>query len=287
MLKHNKKKNAGIVYEQLISLITRLAANKQHNEAEFVMEVMKKYYNNKTALGKERKLFSIISESDKLSDKDAHSILTETLDEASKIDHNQLEKEKISLINEINFKLSTSLYDIPLKGYKSYASAQILFNEARQNYKYTTPKERTKLKNSLLKTLTEGRGDKKDDVKVDNFTYKVLVNKFNKKYSKLISEDQRAILKEWVIYLTSGNKDRLVSVLTEKTGKIKKALNKHINEEKHKDSDYGGMLKEAYSKVSSTTFDDVDEEKVYEVMKMFDVCEDLDLVIKEEFRDEQ
>lgn len=285
MIKHNKKMNAGIVYEQLISLITRLATEKKHKEANFVLEVVKKYFGKNTLLGKERRLITSMIENQGYSKKDAERILNETLEEIKKIPEDKLKKEKLALINTINKDISKDLYSISLKNYKDLASIQILFNEARNGYKYTTPKERIKIQNKILETITKSPTINKD-IEVDNFTFKVLVEKFNKKYNKLINEDQKEILKGWLQFLIDSNENSLKKLLESKIEKIKLILSKNLDAKKHKNEKYGEMLKEAYAKIINFNIKQLNESVVYEIMRFFDVCEDLDIINNEEMINE-
>lgn len=277
MLNHNKKKNAGIVYEQLVSLVTRLAANKKHTEAKAVVEIVKKHFKKGSLLNKEKKLFDCLTEQYGYDEKTAERILSETVEQAKLISENQLEKEKINLINDINKHVSAELYNIPLKNYKDLASIQILFNETRNGFKYSEPKERIKIQNNILKSLTKPKIIK-EDVEIDSFTYKILVNKFNKKYNKIINEDQKEVLKGWLNYLVTSDTPSFQKLLENKIQKVKLALSQHMTSDKHEEEDYTPLLKEAYQETINFDFSTIDESVVYKVMRYLDVCEDLELV---------
>jgi protein-tyrosine-phosphatase len=257
MYKHNKKKNSCIVYEQLLTLAARLASQKKVNEFDFVVAMTKKHFSPTTALGKERKALQNIVEGG-CSSEDADAIIAEALEEAKSIDPQRLEKEKVALINEIISKIGEDLFKVPIKNYKVFASAQILFNETRNNYHDTTPEERVRAKKVLKENLVK-KQLVEEEVEVDNFTYKVVINKFNQKFGPFINEDQKKILSAWIRYLITEDKNVIEPVLKEKIEKIKTVVKSSLKTKGHKASDYYELLKEAD-----------------EVMRYCDLVEDLE-----------
>lgn len=282
-LKHNKKKNAGIVYEQMISVVTRLAASKKYDEAKFVMEVIKKHFNPKSELGKEKKLIESLVRINGLSEKKAEKMFEETIAQACKLNEEKLEKEKQRLITDINKYLSKNLYDIQIPEYKAYASAQILFVESRNNYKHTSPAERVQIRETLLEGMTYSQPEKEEE-KIDNLTYKLAVKKFNEKFGKMLSEDQKDILKGYLNFGLNNNKDKFKKLLESKLNKVRLQLAVHEEKDNHRSSDYSGLLTEARSEVEKLKITEINDEAVYKMMRYFDVVEDLNAVLKEDLQ---
>lgn len=277
MLKHNKKTNAGIVFEQLLATTTRLAASGNVNEARFVMSIIKDHFAPHTNLGKERKLIDAITSPEFSSKEEANQVFEETLKEAATINPKELEREKQALITSVNKNLGQSLYNIKIEKYKDMASAQILFNEARNGFVFTTPQERVRAKNTLLESMTKKVSeDEEEKIIVDNLTLKLAVKKFNKKYSKMLNEDQQDVLKAYLGYKASNNSSELESILKEKVSKITKSMNIHKNNENC--SEVSEMLTEAIDKIREFDASNLNEESVYEVMRYFDLVEDLEKV---------
>lgn len=270
MLKHNKKKNAYIVLEQLLSIMTRLAAQNKQNEAKFLLSVIKEHYNKKTVLSKEKQLFESLLKLSDLSEKDAEDILQETLSQASKINPKELEIAKANLINDISKRIDKDLFSVPVKDYKLMASAQMMFNEARNNENIITPVEKNKLKKMIIKNLTK-KTVKEDKHEIDNFTFKVLLNKYNKKYTDIINEHQKEVLKSWTIFTVDGVEENIKPILEQKLNLIEKTLGANFD----KKSDIQPMLQEAYGKVKNKKIEKIDENLIYEVMRYLDLVEDL------------
>lgn len=273
-LKHNKRKNCCIVYEQLLTLAARLATQRKINEFDYVVGLTKKYYNPGTALGRERRVLHSLVESHYTAANDASSLLVESLNELKMISQEDLEAQKIALINEINTSIGPDLFKVPIKNYKLYASAQILANEERNGYKHTVPGERTKIKRILGENMIR-KVESEPEVEMDNFTYKVLINKFNQKYGPFINEDQKTILSAWIKYLITDDQNEMGTVLNEKITKIKEIVKNSLRQKDHKDSEYFGLLKEADQKLEAKIHTEIDEDLVYEVMRYFDLVEDL------------
>lgn len=273
MLKHNKKKNSQIIYEQLISLATRLAMTKNPKESKYILSIIKEHFALSTELGKERKLFDAILRTEGASKEEAEAILNETLKEAERMRTKPLEREKNILINRIINEVGVELFALPIKDYKLLASIQILFNETRNGFRHTRPRDRVKVKNLLVENMITN--PQTDDLEeMDNFTYKILVSKFNEKYDTIMNKQQKEILSEWVKYLTTDDEAPILSEIAKKRKMIRKEIKNSLINKKHRNSDYGIMLEEAVSSLNSP-IKGVTEDLVYETIKYFDLLEDL------------
>jgi hypothetical protein len=275
-LKHNKKKNSLIVYEQLLTLAARLAANKKNDEFDFIVKVIKEAFSPKTALGREKKILQSITETTIIKDGDVEALINECVKEFSLVDQKRLELEKMSLINRVSKQIGAELFSIPIKEYRLYASAQIFLNENVNGFKNSSPLERLRLKKILKENIQEVEA-KEEDFEMDNVTYNILVNKFNKKYGPFINENQKSILKAWTKSLLIEDKTEMKSVLTEKVDLIKKEVAKAINKKSEKSADYYELLIEAKQSLSQKRVDDdsLNEDFIYEVMRYCDLVEDL------------
>lgn len=270
MLRHNKKRNSYIIYEQLLSLTTRLAASGNNDEAKYIVGFIKQYYHPTTEIAKELKILESLVEKSHQKDQ-AEKILEEALKQASTLNFEKLQKEKTALIDHINKKISVSLFDMPVKEYKTMASAQILINEVKDNFVNTTPTERVKLKNFIVEKMTVNPEPVSQE-KVDDLTFAILVNNFNKKYSQLMNEDQRELLSAWSNYLIEQKEEKLNSVVCEKIEKLKQNISKFLKESNGKE--YRDLLFESYNKLSCSKYT-VNEQSLYELMRYFDLVEEL------------
>lgn len=276
-LKHNKKKNSLIVYEQLLTLATRLAANKKLDEFNFVLEVIKSFYSPHSNIGKEKKVLQNITEAHLTKEDEREALLSECLKEYERIDQKSLELEKMALINHVSRKIGAELFKLPIKNYKLYASAQIYFNEHSNGFKNSEPSERIKIRTILKENLAKSK-DKEVLEEMDNFTYKILINKFNEKYGPFINENQKDILKAWTKSLVSEDKTEIKSVISQKINLIESVVSKSLREKNAKTTEYYELLieaKQALAEKKNRVEEVLTEEFVYEIMRYCDVVEDL------------
>ena len=103
-IKHSKYKNTGILFELLTRQITSDTISGGDNKA---LTILKKYFNSKSELLKEYKIYNALS-TKKFKDQNKATILVDTLIEAhSKLNKSRLRREKYNLIKELR-----STYDL-------------------------------------------------------------------------------------------------------------------------------------------------------------------------------
>jgi hypothetical protein len=124
-IKHNKKRNAGLLYEWLVSYVTELVAMQDDNKgADLCVEMMVRYFDKGTDLGKELQAIRSLSER-KYNPEDralAAAAISEFKVRVAKVNLHQSNIEKSNLIKEINHTVSSELYDKGADDYRLYAS---------------------------------------------------------------------------------------------------------------------------------------------------------------------
>jgi hypothetical protein len=204
-LKNSKYKNTGILFELLVRQIASdILSNKEPHAATLV----KKYFSN-TEIAKEHKLYQTLINVNSLTESKAEGLVETILKLSEKLNKTSLRKEKYNLIKDI--KESYNLEDFfkaKIQNYKINASIYNLI-EAHTSIEFTDPKIVIDNKVTLLEFLTNKSVDKsqvKDQIleeyaKQDKGTraliYKMIVEKFNTKYSNLLPE-QKSLLKEFI-----------------------------------------------------------------------------------------
>jgi len=227
-IKHSKYRNTGILFELLVRQTTSDLLNNQDSKA---VKILKKHFTN-TELGKEYSLYSAFVTSPKLSEAKAEILISTILEQYKKLSHETLSKAKYNLIKEI--KRTYNLEDFfkaKIENYKPYASVYTIFES--QSSPNSDTKQIVLNKINLLEHITQE--DIKDvtapqsmveelmheDKEIRILTYKLLVEKFNKKYQGL-SERQKGILKEYVASISDSA--NLRKFLNEKLKEIKQEL---------------------------------------------------------------
>jgi len=214
-LKHSKYRNTGILFELLVRQITADTLKGGESPA---LPLLKKYFSQ-SQLGREYKLYETLMKSDIISEGKANILISTVLESSSKINRTQLKREKYNLIKEINKSYDAStFFSSKLPTYKRLASVYTLM-EAYNTHDQIDTDQLVDNKVTLLEYLTkeevkakEVESDilkefKKQSPEMRSLAYKILLEKFNEKYSEL-SIDQKRVLKEFIESENSGVKLR-------------------------------------------------------------------------------
>tara|TARA_R110000744_G_scaffold42858_2_gene96360 strand:- start:393 stop:1238 length:846 start_codon:yes stop_codon:yes gene_type:complete len=206
--KHSKYKNTGVLFELLTRQITSETIS---NTPQKAVDILRKFFGKKTALLKEYQIYHALL--NRKFDKDSSaSVLIETLINAhSKLVKSSLRRERYNLVREIkeNYNLE-EFFKAKIPNYKIYASVFHLLENQNAN-----PLSIVNSKVSILEHITNKslpNKPKKEmvmeeyekfDKETRALTYKMLMEKFNDKYSGL-ADNQKVLLKEYV-YSVSNN----------------------------------------------------------------------------------
>ena len=206
---HNKKRNIGIIYEQIIQFICKKIMENDKNSSEKAVNIIKEHFSEGTQLSKEYKLFNALAKTKNVSSPLANSIIFEAKKACNYMfDNEKLEREKSVLIKELNYSFGKgTIFKENIKDYRIYATIQTLLNEWRNPQKASfdlTTKYEIKLHESLIekKELLE---ENKKLPKVDKLTFNLMNNLFKKKYNNLLNEDQNKILHHY-----ANNEDNML-----------------------------------------------------------------------------
>jgi hypothetical protein len=197
---HNKKRNIGIIYEQIISFVCESLINEKKKDAEKAISIIKNNFSAESQLYKEYKLFKALSETYDVSDQLATMIITEAKS-ASNImfDSKKLEKEKSKLIKELNYSFGKGeIFNKNVKNYRVYATIQTLLYEWRNNSKNFDKVAEYEI--VLHNSLTESRKPLASikPTKVSTLTYKLMNEIFEKKYKNNLNKSQNNIISLYV-----------------------------------------------------------------------------------------
>lgn len=247
-LKHSKFRNPGVLFELLVRQTT---ADLLQNKDSKAVKILKKYFTE-TELSREYSLYNSFINTEKLNESKAELFINTIVEQYKKLDYEKLKKEKYNLIREIknNYDLD-NFFKAKIDNYKSYASIYIVLES--QNNKSNVNQildskitmlehicgEEVKDKPASTQILEEFM---KQDKEIRLLAYKILVEKFNKKYVGL-SQDQKDVLKEYINNISD-------------TKNLKVYLNKRLTE-----------IKSTLVEMSNSVKDQVTSIKLKEVVK--------------------
>lgn len=216
---HNKKRNVGIIYEQLLRYISKSLVEGNEKNAKKASGILKKHFHKDSELYREFRLFNALVKTTVDSENLAGRILQEAKKAAVTFDPSKLRHEKASLIKEINYSLNDpEFYSQRINDYRSYATIQTLLNDWRKDENTLNITRVAKYEDSVSKwLLTEKVNDDVDQHKnddINSLTVKIMTEKFNKKYGKTLNDNQAALIKEYVFSISSGKTDAFKDYLT-------------------------------------------------------------------------
>ncbi len=227
-VKHSKYKNTGILFELLTRQLTSdtIAGNQPKS-----LSFLKKHFNKKTELLKEYKIYHTLATQKYNKDSQATMLIETLIEVHEKLNKSQLRREKYNLIKEIKDTYNVNnFFKAKITDYKVMAS---IFNLLEN--KEATPLSIVSSKTTILEHITGKQlSNNKKNVVLENFdkqdrdtrllTYKVLLEKFNDKYSGL-QDNQKTLLKEYVNSVT--NSPALKSYINQEIKEVKKILTKY------------------------------------------------------------
>jgi len=214
-IKHSKYKNTGILFELLVRQVTADTLNGGQSPA---LNIIKNFFV-KSELGRELKLYESLTKSKKLDESRSNLLIQTLLESTTKLNRKALKREKYNLINEIKkYYNLDEFFKTQLPNYKTQAAFYTLV-EAQNSSDLINPDQIVSNKYTLLEHLTLGpiSQEKVKDEVIQEFqtydkdvrmlTYKILLEKFNGKYSDLY-ESQKEVLKEFITSVDSTPKLR-------------------------------------------------------------------------------
>ena len=199
------------------------------------MKIIKKRFNENTEVGKELGLYNLLLKKKFQDDKKADFFLAEILRQRGKLNQTTLNREKYTVIKEINQHYdSKNLFSAKLDNYKQYASIYKLFEGGSK----LSPDDKTDsyfiVMENITTVNTQRNADylpkdlKNKDVRI--LSYKILLEKFNEKYTKL-SSNQKSVLKEYINSISNSNEFN--KFVNSKLPTLKKSLKSRVKNVKN------------------------------------------------------
>lgn len=199
MIKHNKLRNTGLIFEILSRMvITDAMGNHQPNS----IKIIKKSFSKDSELLKELNLYQSLSAKTDLNPSELFELI---LKSKQKLDAKKLMSEKYNLVKQLKSKYDlTEFFGTRVSNYKLIASIYKIL----EGSDYRDPVDFLNCKTMILEKLgstvqpdvIEEQVDaewREQDPQLRNITFKILVKKFNEKY-KTLSERQKTLLTNYI-----------------------------------------------------------------------------------------
>ena len=284
-IKHSKIKNTGILFELLTRQITVDILNGNNSGA---VVLLKKYFSEKTELGRKYKLYEFLLKSSYKSENRANSLIDAVISARQKLHNSVLRREKYNLIKEIKETYDVNeFFKSKLPNYKVFASIyKVLQSESTtENF---DPKETTDSRYSIVEYIVGKKVmiNKKSEKLVEEYkkqgkdlrllSYKILVDKFNSKY-KSLNTAQKKLLKEYINNISNTNS--LKEFIGNEGKKVKKILTRYLPKVGDKITKI--KLNEAVNQVDSLTKGRfIKDKQVISLMRYYELIKEIRSVIK-------
>jgi len=216
---HNKKRNVGIIYEQLLRTMAEALISDETEKYQTTLKIIRTHFVPGTQLYREFRLFNALVKTTVDKESLATRILQEAKTAALGFDRDQLRKEKAALIKDINYSLSDpGFYSQRINEYREYATIQTLLNDWRSST--TTNLSRiadyeNKVCNLLLVEKSEESLAVLKDEDISGLTVRLMTEKFNSRYGQQLNGSQQTLIKEYVFSTQRGESSQFKSYLNE------------------------------------------------------------------------
>ena len=200
---HNKKRNVGIIYEQLLQRASAALVDNDTKTVEVCTSIIKKYYKPGTEIFKEFRLFQALLNTTVKSEALSLRIIQEAKRGVHMFSQHQIDIEKSALIRDINKNLNDSnFFNLPIKEYRLYATLQTLMNDWQKEDE-TSLSRIVEYEQKLLEWL----GSDKDvsptlneltTKDVSSLSVKIMNEKFEKKWGDKLNDLQRSLIKDYI-----------------------------------------------------------------------------------------
>lgn len=264
-LKHNKKRNAGLLNEFFARYMAKAIVEKRDGDLEKAKELFTKHFHQGTDLHRELKMFTALFET-RLASRDAAVSLIQQVKQGCKLQSQaKIDLEKSALLHEINLYLGDpGFFDQEIPEYRDYATIQVLMNHWRGGLLTEHLSESAQLEDKLIQLITSKSDTKaKNNVlemtnqDVDGLVVNLMTEKLNKKYSTALNENQKKILQLYVfskddqeakttlVEFLEGMRQKVLSGITRSIG-----VDKDIKSVESKLLEVKAMLQEDYRDTS-------------------------------------
>lgn len=237
-LRHSKIRNTGILYELLMRQVsTDVLAGKNNSNA---LTMIKEHFGKGSEIYKELELYQTLLNIRFKSEHKANALVDAVISARKRLDEKKIRKQKYGMIKEIQRSYDVdAFFKSDVANYRILASIYKLFEDATSQEPYnpsdvlrakTTLTEHIsgKVKSQILEKSKAIAEYEKQPEDIRLLTTKILVDKFNQKYSSL-SPQQKSLLKEY-INNTAGSLKKFIELQTPQMKKELVTLAKTVDD---------------------------------------------------------
>lgn len=209
---HKKIKNTGLLFELLAKQIAEDVLNNKKSKA---IEIVKEYFKKGTELNKELGLYQTLINQKYNNEILSNQFIDAVLEERKKLNTTVLKNQKYNLVKALkeNYVIEDFING-RTNNYKILASIYKLFESCTTN-NIVNPIEKIDARHTLVEYISSKNIKKNDTSEIEKFknedkdlrllAQKLLIEKFNKKYTSVLNEKQKTLLKEYISNMSNTN----------------------------------------------------------------------------------
>lgn len=238
-MRHSKFRNTGILFELLTKQVTAdIIAGKDTSVAK---DLLYKYFKENTELGREWQLYSTLLNEKIKDEPHAERFFGVIMEARKKLNNKKLAQLKYDLIKEVkDIYPIEEMLKAPVRNYRVLASIYKAFEDTVSSDCKFDINEVYQAKNCIVEHIIDKPKVAHSEDELINYyrtqtedirllTYKLLCEKLNEKYSSVLDEQQKSVLREYICNVANTNnfdvfvKDRVAEIkhsLTEMISKI-------------------------------------------------------------------
>lgn len=228
--KHNKRRNAGLVYEFLVRRLGQAMVDQDKMTYRRALEIMQKYYSEGTILCEERELFEVIRNTRGVTESAARRILAEVQKHAQKMDARKVDIKKSNLIKEINYAFGKDFYaEHRVPDYRLLASIQMVVDASRNPRRLAESVAKIQVEEGLVQYMMTRGGysvAQAPQSEIDQVVMRMVAKRFEEKYAKTLNGPQKVLLERFIRYEVTGDKVQLTKFLDSEESRVMAALNR-------------------------------------------------------------
>lgn len=214
--KHNKKRNAGFIYQILIQELTKSILTKNKTREKLVKNTICEIFNQRSQIKKELNIFKQFENLEKFDKESLQRLIDISKIEHMKLDSFLLENEKTKAVHIINKKIGSEIYSNFVPNYKLLATLDQIFSDK------LSAKSKLVLEQNFISEIETDNANFTKLPSIDNLTFKTFVEKFNDKYNELLTEQKSLLLN--YIYSLEQNNTEFKFYLNEEIGRMRKII---------------------------------------------------------------
>ena len=223
-MKHNKKRNTAFLYECLIRELTKAILKEDKQGQTKVKGLLREFFTKGKVLAKELDLYKSLLESKELNQDFSRRLMVETKKDFDELNRKDIFNEQTALINKINKALGNKAFSNFVPNYKDLATIGLYFQNSNLG-----AKKRIMLEDKVVGYLTRLNENQTKMKPVDSLEFKMFVKRFNETYEHSLLKEQKDLLSNFIVSF-SDNGLGLKSFINDEIGRLKEAVNSHIDD---------------------------------------------------------